>query len=91
MRVAQPTIWSTRSGAKTRSATSSDVPTRPPRFPSVLRVMSMRDVARGNDRRYTSGLSNDLAVWRNLWDDGDDLARHARAFIAGQLAASAHR
>jgi D-psicose/D-tagatose/L-ribulose 3-epimerase len=37
------------------------------------------------------GLSNDLAVWRNLWDDGDDLARHARAFIAGQLAASARR
>jgi D-psicose/D-tagatose/L-ribulose 3-epimerase len=38
-----------------------------------------------------AGLSNDLAVWRNLWTDGDDLARHARAFIAGQLAASAHR
>ncbi|SEG96013.1 D-psicose/D-tagatose/L-ribulose 3-epimerase [Nonomuraea solani] len=31
------------------------------------------------------GLSNDLAIWRNLWDDGDDLARHARAFIAGHL------
>ena len=24
------------------------------------------------------GLSNDLAIWRNLWDDGADLARHAR-------------
>jgi D-psicose/D-tagatose/L-ribulose 3-epimerase len=37
------------------------------------------------------GLSGDLAIWRNLWDDGDDLARHARAFVAGQLAASARR
>jgi D-psicose/D-tagatose/L-ribulose 3-epimerase len=35
-----------------------------------------------------AGLSNDLAIWRNLWSDGDDLARHARAFIAGQLAAN---
>ena len=39
----------------------------------------------------SAGLSNDLAVWRNLWDDGDDLARHARAFIDGQLAAAVHR
>jgi D-psicose/D-tagatose/L-ribulose 3-epimerase len=30
-------------------------------------------------------LSNQLAVWRNLWSDGDDLARHARAFIAERL------
>jgi D-psicose/D-tagatose/L-ribulose 3-epimerase len=34
-----------------------------------------------------SGLSNDLAIWRNLWTDGEDLARHARAFIANQLTA----
>jgi len=27
------------------------------------------------------GLSNDLAIWRNLWDDGADLARHAYRFI----------
>ena len=27
------------------------------------------------------GLSNDLAIWRNLWDDGADLARHARRYI----------
>jgi D-psicose/D-tagatose/L-ribulose 3-epimerase len=27
------------------------------------------------------GLSNDLAIWRNLWDDGPDLARHAREYI----------
>jgi len=27
------------------------------------------------------GLSNDLAIWRNLWDDGPDLARHARRYI----------
>lgn len=30
-------------------------------------------------------LSNQLAVWRNLWSDGDDLARHARSFIAERL------
>jgi len=36
-----------------------------------------------------AGLSNDLAVWRNLWDDGADLARHAHAFITAQL--GAHR
>lgn len=34
------------------------------------------------------GLSNDLAIWRNLWSDGEDLARHARAFIANQRAAA---
>ncbi|MBF8184393.1 sugar phosphate isomerase/epimerase [Nonomuraea sp. K274] len=37
------------------------------------------------------GLSNDLAIWRNLWDDGEDLARHARAFIAGHLRTSRAR
>lgn len=37
------------------------------------------------------GLSNDLAIWRNLWTDGADLARHARSFIAAQLTASAPR
>ena len=30
-------------------------------------------------------LSNNLAVWRNLWNDGDDLARQAREFIASRL------
>ena len=34
-----------------------------------------------------AGLSNDLAIWRNLWTDGEDLARHARAFMAGHLTA----
>lgn len=33
------------------------------------------------------GLSNDLAIWRNLWDDGEDLARKAHAFISDSLAA----
>jgi D-psicose/D-tagatose/L-ribulose 3-epimerase len=33
------------------------------------------------------GLSNDLAIWRNLWSDGEDLAVHARAFMANQLTA----
>jgi D-psicose/D-tagatose/L-ribulose 3-epimerase len=32
-----------------------------------------------------SGLSNDLAIWRNLWTDGEDLARHAHQFITDQL------
>ena len=31
-------------------------------------------------------LSNTLAVWRNLWDDGRDLAAHAHAFMAERLA-----
>lgn len=30
-------------------------------------------------------LSNDLAVWRNLWSDGDDLARHANTFMVKGL------
>jgi D-psicose/D-tagatose/L-ribulose 3-epimerase len=32
-------------------------------------------------------LSNDLAVWRDLWDDGEALARHARSFIDAHLSA----
>jgi D-psicose/D-tagatose/L-ribulose 3-epimerase len=35
-----------------------------------------------------AGLSNDLAIWRNLWSDGEDLARHARTFIANHLIAA---
>lgn len=34
-------------------------------------------------------LSNDLAVWRNLWDDGLDLGRHANDFIRNRVRASA--
>jgi D-psicose/D-tagatose/L-ribulose 3-epimerase len=34
-------------------------------------------------------LSNALAIWRNLWDDGMDLASHARTFIAGGINAAA--
>ncbi|MEV6600944.1 sugar phosphate isomerase/epimerase family protein [Actinoplanes sp. NPDC051346] len=33
------------------------------------------------------GLSNDLAIWRNLWNDGEDLARHAHGFMAHHLTA----
>lgn len=33
-------------------------------------------------------LSNALAVWRNLWDDGMDLAKHAHAFMVGQIRAA---
>ncbi|MFF2652641.1 sugar phosphate isomerase/epimerase family protein [Streptomyces sp. NPDC058045] len=37
------------------------------------------------------GLSADLAIWRNLWSDGEDLARHARGFIDQHLTASSVR
>jgi D-psicose/D-tagatose/L-ribulose 3-epimerase len=30
-------------------------------------------------------LSNDLAIWRNLWTDGPALARHAHAFLTERL------
>ncbi len=33
-------------------------------------------------------LSTTLAVWRDLWDDGPALARHARAFVVDGLAAA---
>ncbi|RXZ48478.1 sugar phosphate isomerase/epimerase family protein [Agromyces binzhouensis] len=33
-------------------------------------------------------LSNDLAIWRNLWDDGPALARHAHAFLTDRLEAN---
>ncbi|WP_326719855.1 sugar phosphate isomerase/epimerase [Streptomyces sp. NBC_00243] len=33
-------------------------------------------------------LSNTLAVWRNMWDDNVDLARHAYRFITDGLAAA---
>jgi len=33
-------------------------------------------------------LSNDLAIWRNLWNDGPALARHARAFMTNQIEAN---
>lgn len=33
-------------------------------------------------------LSNNLAIWRNLWNDGEDLARHARSFMANHLIAA---
>lgn len=31
------------------------------------------------------GLSNDLAIWRNLWSDGTDLAREAHGFLTAGL------
>lgn len=34
-------------------------------------------------------LSNNLAIWRNMWSDGADLARHARRYMADQLATAA--
>ena len=35
-------------------------------------------------------LSNMLGVWRNLWSDGYDLARHAKAFMEDQIVAAKH-
>jgi D-psicose/D-tagatose/L-ribulose 3-epimerase len=37
------------------------------------------------------GLSNDLAIWRNLWDDGADLAAHAREFLVRGLTQARER
>ena len=37
------------------------------------------------------GLSNDLAIWRNLWDDGADLAGHARTYLANGISAAWRR
>ncbi len=34
------------------------------------------------------GLSNDLAIWRNLWDDGFDLATKAHAFMTEHIEAA---
>ena len=36
-------------------------------------------------------LSNALAVWRNLWSDGEDLATHAKAFMDSELYAASQR
>jgi D-psicose/D-tagatose/L-ribulose 3-epimerase len=36
----------------------------------------------------SASLTGDLAIWRNLWTDGEDLARHARGYLAAQLAAA---
>jgi D-psicose/D-tagatose/L-ribulose 3-epimerase len=36
-------------------------------------------------------LAAELAVWRQLWTDGHDLARHARRFMAAEWEAAAHR
>jgi D-psicose/D-tagatose/L-ribulose 3-epimerase len=34
------------------------------------------------------GLSQDLAIWRDLWKDGGAIARHAREFIVGHVEAA---
>lgn len=33
----------------------------------------------------SADLSNTLGIWRNLWDDSEDLGRHAYEFMTGQL------
>jgi D-psicose/D-tagatose/L-ribulose 3-epimerase len=37
------------------------------------------------------GLSNNLAIWRNLWMNGTELAMHARAFLATHLSTATSR
>lgn len=37
------------------------------------------------------GLSHDLAIWRDLWTDGGEIARHARLFVTAQIEAAAAR
>lgn len=37
------------------------------------------------------GLSNTLAIWRNLWTDGMDLARRARVFVTDGMEAARQR
>jgi D-psicose/D-tagatose/L-ribulose 3-epimerase len=37
----------------------------------------------------SADLSNRLGVWRDLWDDGDDLAAHAHAYMSARLGAPA--
>ncbi len=37
------------------------------------------------------GANIDLAVWRQTWTDGHDLARHARRFIVAEWEAATHR
>jgi D-psicose/D-tagatose/L-ribulose 3-epimerase len=37
------------------------------------------------ESHVSSAVVHPLAVWRNLCSDGDDLARHARSFIAERL------
>ena len=35
----------------------------------------------------SADLSNILGIWRNLWEDSEDLARHAKTFIEEQIKA----
>ena len=65
---------------------------RAPRLRAVLPAPWTPSATPGRSRSRASrsavvdgGLSNDLAVWRNLWTDGVDLARHAHHFITEQL------
>jgi D-psicose/D-tagatose/L-ribulose 3-epimerase len=37
------------------------------------------------------GLSADLAVWRDLWEDGEELARHAHTYLSALLEVSGAR
>lgn len=36
-------------------------------------------------------LNAELAIWRDLWSDPDDLARHARQFMAAECGSAQHR
>lgn len=41
-----------------------------------------------SSRVVSPHLSNELCVWRNLWDDSDDLARTAREFMLSEIEAA---
>eukprot|EP00898_Chlorokybus_atmophyticus_P004724 jgi/Chlat1/5252/Chrsp33S05013 len=41
-----------------------------------------------SSRIVSPALSTNLCVWRDLWDDSEDLAQQAKAFIDSQLAAA---
>lgn len=42
-----------------------------------------------SSRVVSPALSNNLCVWRDLWDDSSDLAVHAREFMQAQIQAAA--
>lgn len=60
-------------------------------FPNFFRALAQIDYAGPitfesfSTAVVSPRLSSDLAVWRNLWSDGLDLATHARRYIGEQL------
>ncbi|WP_167139758.1 hypothetical protein [Diaminobutyricimonas sp. TR449] len=46
-------------------------------------ILSATDITKSFGGAPT--LSNDLAIWRNLWDDGPELAAHAHDYLRTAL------